>query len=130
MADYSEVITKVRAQLAARGARSISGFQRTFKQLDSYDGNKRVDAEEMCVGLNEAGCEVTKEEVAVLIEKWDEDCSGDINFDEFLKGIRGTLSESRQAVVDAAWAKFDVDGTGVINMTDLVNAGYHVEMHP
>ena len=95
MADYQETLTKVRAQLAARGARSIRGLSRTFKQLDSYDGNKKVDAEEMHIGLNEAGCEISKEEVQCLMDKWDEDCSGNLNFDEFLKGIRGTLSEER-----------------------------------
>ena len=46
------------------------------------------------------------------MNKWDEDCSGNLNFDEFLKGVRGELSEARQATVDAAFAKFDVDGSG------------------
>merc|ERR1712196_287779 len=103
---------------------------RTFKQLDSFDGNKRVDPEEMCIGLNEAGCNVTKEEVAILIAKWDNDLSGDINFDEFVKGIRGNLSEARQLAVNAAWNKFDVDRTGHINIADLEQAGYDVSNHP
>ena len=128
--DYAATLAKVRAQLAARGARSISGLSRTFKQLDSYDGNKKVDADEMHIGLNEAGCEISKAEVQCLMAKWDEDCSGNLNFDEFLKGIRGTLSPARQAVVDAAFAKFDVDGTGSITIDDLKGGGYNVEQHP
>ena len=130
MSDYDTVVRRVRDQLASRGARSISGMSRVFRQLDSFDGNKRVDPEEMCTGLTEAGVEVTKEEVALLIAKWDEDCSGDINFDEFLKGLRGVLSEPRQAVVDAAWAKFDVDGSGTINIDDLKGGGYNCSQHP
>ena len=63
MSDYDTVVRNVRDQLAARGARTISRLSKVFKQLDSYDGNKRVDAEEMQVGLTEAGVEVTKEEV-------------------------------------------------------------------
>jgi len=58
------------------------------------------------------------------MEKWDEDCNGTLNFDEFLKGLRGGLNQNRQAVVDAAWNKIDVDGSGQINVDDLHQAGY------
>ena len=129
MADFGETLAKVRAQLAARGARSISGLSRTFRQLDSYDGNKKVDAEELYIGLNEAGCELSKDEIACLMEKFDEDCSGNLTFDEFLKGIRGDLNEARQAIVDQAYAKFDSDGSGEISMSDLQGV-YNVEQHP
>jgi len=60
---YESAVRKVRMQLAARGARTIRGISRTFKQIDSYDGNKKVDAEEMHIGLTEAGCDITKHEV-------------------------------------------------------------------
>ena len=43
MSDFETVLAKVKAQLLARGCRSISGFSRTFKQLDSFDGNKKVE---------------------------------------------------------------------------------------
>ena len=84
----------------------------------------------MLTGLTEAGIEITMDEINVLMEKWDEDCSGDLTFDEFLKGLRGVLSEERQAVVDAAWGKFDVDGTGTITIEDLTAAGYNTDHHP
>ena len=64
------------------------------------------------------------------MDKCDEDCSGNLNFDEFLKGIRGELSEARQAVVDAAFAKFDAAGGGTISLDDLKANGYNVEQHP
>ena len=127
---YEEIAPRVRAGIAARGARTISGISRIFKQLDSFDENKRVEPEEMLTGLTEAGVEVTLEEIGILMAKWDEDCSGDLNFDEFLKGLRGYLSEDRAAVVDAAWNKFDVDGTDTITIDDLKAGGYNVEQHP
>ena len=127
---YEEIAARVRSDIAARGARTISGISRVFRQLDSFDENKRVEADEMVTGLTEAGVEITKDEVEVLMAKWDEDCSGDLNFDEFLKGLRGGLSPDRQAVVDAAWSKFDVDGTGEITTADLQAAGYNASEHP
>ena len=127
---YEEIAARVRADIAGRGARTIRGISRIFKQLDSFDENKRVEPEEMLTGLTEAGVEVTLEEIEILMAKWDEDCSGDLNFDEFLKGLRGFLSEERQAIVDAAWNKFDVDGTNTITIDDLKAAGYNVESNP
>ena len=124
---YEDIVARVRTDIAGRGARTIRGISRIFKQLDSYDENKRVEPSEMLTGLTEAGVEVTLEEIEILMAKWDEDCSGDLNFDEFLKGLRGFLSEERQAVVDAAWNKFDVDGTGSITVDDLKAAGFNVE---
>lgn len=59
------VLDKVRAQLQARGAKTIRGLARTFRQLDSFDGNKKVDASEFHIGLNEAGCNLSKQEAAV-----------------------------------------------------------------
>ena len=38
------ILEKVRAQLKARGAKTIRGLGRTFRQLDSFDGNRKVDA--------------------------------------------------------------------------------------
>lgn len=64
------------------------------------------------------------------MDKWDKDCTGILNFDDFLKGVRGELSEARQATVDAAWAKFDVDGSGNINIDDLKAAGYNAAENP
>ena len=79
----------------------------------------------MYTGFTEMGMDITKAEVQLLISKWDEDLSGNINFDEFLKGIRGVLSPARQRVVDDAFAKFDKAGGGTIDIEDLIAHGYH-----
>ena len=92
MSDFASVIAKIQHQCATRGARSIRGLSRVFKQLDSYDGNKKVDRDEFFTGMNEFGCELTREEADMIFAKWDEDGSGNLNFDEFLKGIRNEMS--------------------------------------
>ena len=45
--NFGETLAKVRAQLKARGARTIAGLSRVFRQLDSFDGNKKVDMDEL-----------------------------------------------------------------------------------
>jgi len=115
-------------QMATRGARTIRGLGRVFKAMDT-DGNRRVDAQEFFVGLNECGCELLKEETDCLLQHFDTDGDGNVNFDEFLVGIRGSLNEARQAAVNDAFSKFDVDGSGYICAADLREC-YNVACHP
>ena len=72
----------------ARGSKTIRGLGRTFKQYDN-DGNRKIEAQEFFVGLNESGCTLTKHETNALLAHFDTDQDGTINFDEFLTGIRG-----------------------------------------
>lgn len=59
------VLNRMREQLAARGARSIRGLSRSFKLFDSYDGNRKVDAQEFYIGLQENGVKVSHAEAEV-----------------------------------------------------------------
>ena len=59
------VLNRLREQLLARGSTTIRGLGRTFRQLDSYDGNRKVDAGEFFVGMQENGVKITKQEADV-----------------------------------------------------------------
>jgi Ca2+-binding EF-hand superfamily protein len=88
------VLAKVRDQLASRGAKTIRGLGRVFNTYDSA-GARRVDAQEFFVGLNECGCNLTKEETDALLSAFDTDHDGNVNFDEFLVGLRGAMNGQR-----------------------------------
>ena len=47
------VLDKVREQIKARGAKTIRGLGRTFRNFDSFDGNKKIDKQEFYSGLCE-----------------------------------------------------------------------------
>ena len=88
----SEVAAKVRAQLESRGAKTIRGLGRTFKQID-WNGNKMLSRDEFSTGLNELGCDLTPEELEELFKVCDSNQDGNVDFNEFLKGVRGELNE-------------------------------------
>ena len=123
------VLDKVKSALKSRGTKTVAGLGRTFRQLDSYDGNRKVDAQEFYVGLTECGVDITQSEANELMTFFDKDGDGHVNFDEFLVGIRGQLNSRRQAIVDKAFLKFDRDGSGHIDRNDL-HGVYDVSMHP
>ena len=82
------VLEKVRAQIKARGAKTIRGLGRTFRNFDSFDGNHKIDQEEFWSGLCEIQIRISKQEAQQLMSLFDTDGDGYVNFDEFLVGIR------------------------------------------
>ena len=128
-AEVLAILDKVKAALKRRGSKTIAGLGRTFRALDSFDGNRKVDAQEFYIGLQENGVEITQAEASALLTFFDKDGDGHVNFDEFLVGIRGQLNAKRQAIVDKAFLKFDKDGSGQIDRNDL-HGIYDVSMHP
>jgi len=60
-------LQRLKDQLNARGSTTIRGLGRSFRTLDSYDGNRKVDSQEFFVGLQEFGVKITKAEADVRI---------------------------------------------------------------
>jgi len=54
---------------------------------------------------------------------------GCINYNEFLKTIRGELNDFRRQLVEKAFIKLDRDGSGVVETNDLLNL-YNSRKHP
>jgi Ca2+-binding EF-hand superfamily protein len=102
---------------------------RSFRIMDSTDGNRQLDKQEFYWGIKDMGVNISKREAEILIEALDTDCSGTVNYDEFLVGLRGSPNEKRCAVIDLAFAKFDVDNNGRITSADL-SPVYDCSFHP
>lgn len=62
------VVKKVKKALEDRGSKTIRSLGRTFRLLDSYDRNRKVDKEEFFVGLQENGVKLDRNEINVRFE--------------------------------------------------------------
>ena len=120
------VIEKVKGQLQANN--KVCSLGRVFNTYDSA-GARRVDAQEFFVGLNDSGVNISKEETDVLLAYLDTNGDGNVNYDNFLKGIRGSMNAARTGVVEVAFAKFDTEGQHSIKASDL-RAAINVQSHP
>lgn len=78
-----------------RGSTTIRSLGRAFKSIDSYNGDRKIDKEEFYVGLREYGANISKREAEILLDFFDTDKDGYVNYDEFLKGIRGKPNARR-----------------------------------
>ena len=123
-----QVLKKVLGELKRRGANGIRGLGVVFRRMDN-NGDKRFDREEFKQGLRENGHNLTNDEFNRIFQYFDRNEDGVINFDEFMRGIRGDLNAKRRALVLQAYKKLDRDGNGFVDLRDLAQA-YDVTEHP
>ena len=93
------------------------------------NGDRKVDKQEFYWGLKDLGCTISKRESGILLEALDTNADGFVNYDYFLVQLRGMPNETRQAVIDQAFAKFDKLACGVIDAADL-GVVYDCSNHP
>lgn len=88
--------------------------------LDKFEFTKAM--QDFMLGFNEA-------DIAALFRTFDLDRDGLIDYDEFLRTIRGPMSNSRKAVVGRAFNKLDKDGNGYVDINDIRGV-YSASFHP
>ena len=65
----------------------------------------------------------------MLFDTFDADRSGTINFEEFVGAIKGELNEGRLNLVQKAFAKIDKDGSGTIEVNEIISS-FDPKNHP
>ena len=60
---------------------------------------------------------------------FDKDKDGFINFTGFLIALRGKPNDRRQAIIDKVFLKFDKEGKGLIDITEIRQV-YNCSKHP
>ena len=83
----------MKAKLLQRaGSDGLRAVSRVMTMMDD-DGSKPLTKDELKFGLADWGLQLNIAEVDAIFGFFDRDNSGSISFDEFLKGMRGPMSE-------------------------------------
>ena len=90
------------------------------RSLDKYEFTKAIT--DYMLGFTEG-------EMQTLFGYFDFDNSGLIDFDEFVRSIRGPMNQNRQRIVMQAYAKLDKDGNGWVDINDIKGT-YNATKHP
>lgn len=123
-----ELVERLRTKLASRGARGIIGLSKQFRimddnhsmSLDKYEFNKAM--QDYMLGFSEG-------EIARLFTYFDYDRSGLVEYDEFIRTIRGPMNPARRAIVAKAFAILDKDRSGFVDINDIRGV-YNASKHP
>ena len=79
--------------------------------------------------MHDYGTGFNENEAKVLFAGFDLNKNGSVDYDEFLRFVRGPLNPFRQALVDKAFTILDRDGNGYIDYND-VKGRYNASFHP
>ena len=88
--------------------------------LDKYEFTKAM--QDYMLGFSEG-------EIATLFRVFDYDRNGLIDYDEFLRTIRGPLSANRKSYITKAFNIMDKDGNGYLDINDI-RGTYSAAFHP
>lgn len=65
-------------------------------------------------GLKENGHNLSPSEYERLFKFFDKNNDGSLDYDEFLRGLRGDLNDRRRGLVHLAFKKLDRTGDGLV----------------
>jgi Ca2+-binding EF-hand superfamily protein len=69
--------------------------------------NRKLDRNEFMWGLKENGHILSSSEYERLFKFFDKNNDGTVDYDEFLRGLRGDLNDRRRELVHMAFKKLD-----------------------
>lgn len=79
--------------------------------------------------MRENGHKLNPAEFEKVFKFFDKSNNGKIDYNEFIRAIRGGLNEKRKALVNIVFKKLDKTGDGFVTLEDIQDS-YNVEFHP
>lgn len=90
------------------------------RNLDLYEFTKAV--KDYMLGFSDG-------EIKTLFAYFDVDRGGAVDYDEFIRILRGPMNPARKKLVAQAYNKLDKDGSGYIDVNDIKGV-YSAKTHP
>lgn len=124
----AEQLGRLRIALRKRGSDSLEALARTFRLADRR-GQGRIGVRQLQQALHEVGVGASAQDVLELLRGMDIDGSGAVDFEEWLRVVRGPLSPVRAAVVRETFESLDINRDGFIEVGELLGR-YQASRHP
>jgi Ca2+-binding EF-hand superfamily protein len=124
----SDLLDRLRAKLASRGARGIIGLGKSFRLFDE-NHSMSLDKYEFTKCMTDYMLGFSEGEIQTIFREFDLSRNGLVEYDEFLRVIRGPMNDNRRTYVAKAFKKLDRDGNGYVDINDITGV-YSAKTHP
>lgn len=123
----NQVLEKMKKTLIDKGINGMRGMGRLLRKADK-SGSKKISRHEFAWAMKENGHILAPQELERLFNYFDRNKDGVISYNEFIRAVRGDLSERRKVAVERTFKKL-TGGEGKIPLEELASL-YKVESHP
>ena len=93
------------------------------------DNSKQLNLPEFSKAMRDFRVDLSERELQLLFNYIDRNRSGEVDYEEFLRSVRGPMNPFRVQLVNRAFDKLDADRSGLIDITDI-RQFYNAKGHP
>ena len=124
------LLNKIKSKLKEGGINAVISLESAFRNYD-IESNQLVNYETFSNILNNNyKFNLTNGETAAIFQMFDQEQTGKIDYDEFIRFIRGEIPENRKKIIEDIFTnKLDVNKTNEVNIDDLKDF-YNAANHP
>ena len=124
------VLESLRAALRRRGAEGLKGLARNFRICDTNKSGK-LDRDEVSKCLRLCQIQLEEDDFEALLTHLDSDGDRQVDYDEFLKAVRGRMPASRRKLVVSVFGAIDANGKqdGDLTIADIQGV-FDAKGHP
>ena len=122
------IMDVIRNKVKMRGIRCLISLENNFRALDD-DNSQTINFDAFEKSAQDFRFGISFEELQKLFEFFDKEGKGRIDYDEFIRIIRGQMSNSRKKLVEEIFETFEPDQDGFIHI-NKVNQLFNPENHP
>jgi len=116
--NVGKMVEAFRDHVKQHGATGIAGIGRKFRICDD-DHNGKLDHEELAKCFKELGFQFSEEETKELIQHFDDDGDGFLEYEEFLGACRPPMNLRRRRLVQKVFERLDTDKSGTLTASDI-----------
>ena len=115
-----ELILRLRNRLAKKGLNHLIDMEGRCRELDE-NNEQELDIKQFTQICDEFDFGLTDEEIEDLFASFDKDEKGMVNYDDFVRILRGELNDKRKDLVQNVFKHLDVDNKGAIPIDELLS---------